>query len=207
MVRSGEVLKTVITQDEAMIAEAKALVRKFHQVGPITVQLIRQTGTNVDYFIEINPRFGGGMPLSMLAGEDSAQAILRLLEGEELVCQPEAAEDGSIFSRFDQCIQIREQAAKLLHVQNWDQLSALVEQLVSEKRLSAVVFDLDDTLYPEKAYIRCGVKEAAKCTQVRDAEKKLWDAFEKGASAIDAVFEEEGIWSGERKTACLEAYR
>lgn len=37
-----------------------------------------------NYYIEINPRFGGGAPLSMKAGADSAAALIRLLKGEAL---------------------------------------------------------------------------------------------------------------------------
>ena len=44
--------------------------------------------------------------------------------------------------------------------------------------LKAVVFDLDDTLYGEKEYIRSGYRAVAKVIpQVKNAERKLWRFF------------------------------
>jgi carbamoyl-phosphate synthase large subunit len=68
--------------------------------------LIRENETGEDHYIEINPRFGGGAPLSMKAGADSAGALLRLLAGETLSYEPGAAEDGAIYSRFDQSVRV-----------------------------------------------------------------------------------------------------
>ncbi|MBR6114913.1 MAG: ATP-grasp domain-containing protein [Oscillospiraceae bacterium] len=106
-VRSGEVLQTEIDQDDRIIAEMLALVADYRPRGQITVQLIRQKGTGDDYYIEINPRFGGGAPLSIKAGADSAAAMLRILNGEKLPYQPKAAEHGAVYSRFDQSIRIK----------------------------------------------------------------------------------------------------
>ena len=75
--RSGEVLKTEISQDETIISEIKQLLKDYRPCGAITVQLIRQKETNKDYYIEINPRYGGGAPLTMRAGANSAKVILR----------------------------------------------------------------------------------------------------------------------------------
>ncbi|MCQ2441037.1 MAG: ATP-grasp domain-containing protein [Clostridia bacterium] len=105
-VRSGEVLKTVITQDDNIIKEAKLLANNFKPRGQITVQLIREKSTGNDYFIEINPRFGGGAPLSIKAGADSAEMLLMILQGKNLYYNEKAAEDGAFFCRFDQSIRI-----------------------------------------------------------------------------------------------------
>lgn len=106
-VRAGEVLKTQIAQDLRIIEEMKQLIRDYRPCGPITVQLIRQETTGTDYYIEINPRFGGGAPLSMMAGANAAQALLRLLTGEQLPYMPNAAEDGAVYSRFDQSVRVQ----------------------------------------------------------------------------------------------------
>lgn len=106
-VRAGEVLKTEIDQDKKIISEIMKLVKKFNPCGPITVQLIREKSTAIDYYIEINPRFGGGAPLSMKAGANSAEAMLRMLAGEKLIYISDAAENGAIFSRFDQSIRVK----------------------------------------------------------------------------------------------------
>ena len=106
-VRSGEVLKTEISQDKVIIDETKKILDAFKPCGPITIQLIRQNSTEKDYYIEINPRFGGGAPLSMKAGADSSCVLLRLLNGEKINYISDAAEDGAIYSRFDQSVRIK----------------------------------------------------------------------------------------------------
>lgn len=105
-VRAGEVLKTRICQDTKMIEEMKVLISDFKPCGQITVQLIREEATGDDYYIEINPRFGGGAPLSMKAGADSSEAVLKMLCGEKLEYKAGAAEDGAVYSRFDQSVRV-----------------------------------------------------------------------------------------------------
>lgn len=105
-VRAGEVLKTKIVQDAKIIEEMKRLVRDYKPCGQITVQLIREKDTGDDFYIEINPRFGGGAPLSIKAGANSAEALLKIINGEQLQYTEFAAEDGAIFSRFDQSIKV-----------------------------------------------------------------------------------------------------
>ena len=105
-VRAGEVLKTKIHHDETIINDIKMIINDFKPCGPITVQLIQEDSTGINYFIEINPRFGGGAPLSMKAGANSAIAILQMLNSEELQYVHCAAKENSLFSRFDQSIQI-----------------------------------------------------------------------------------------------------
>lgn len=107
-VRSGEVLKTRITQDEVMIAEMQTLIKDYRPCGQITVQLIQNEQTGDNYYIEINPRFGGGSPLSMKAGADSAEAVIRMLRGEVLTYIDKAAKDGAIYCRFDQSVCVNE---------------------------------------------------------------------------------------------------
>lgn len=105
-VRSGEVLKTKICQDKRIISEMRTLISAFKPCGPITVQLIRDAKSGDDYYIEINPRYGGGAPLSIKAGADSSEVVLKLLQGQHVEFQEFAAEEGAIYSRFDQSIKV-----------------------------------------------------------------------------------------------------
>lgn len=105
-VRSGEVLKTKIAQEEKIINEVRCLVSNYKPCGPITIQLIQEKKTGDNYYIEINPRFGGGAPLSMKAGANSAVALLKLLCGETMGYVPMAAEDGAVFCRYDQSVRV-----------------------------------------------------------------------------------------------------
>lgn len=107
-VRAGEVLQTRICQDDKMIAEMKTLIADYKPCGQITVQLIQDEKTGDNYYIEINPRFGGGAPLTIKAGADSAKAVIRMLNGEALSYVEKAARDKATYSRFDQSICVDE---------------------------------------------------------------------------------------------------
>lgn len=166
-VRAGEVLKTRIVMDSMMIAEAKALCKAFKPCGPMTVQLIRD-GNGIDWFIEINPRFGGGAPLSMKAGARSAEAILKMFDGEPVEYYTDIA-DYAVYSRFDQSVCITE----------------------GKSEIKGVIFDLDDTLYSEKEYVRSGYKAVSDFLG-GGYEEKLWGYFDAKKPAIDELLKEIG---------------
>ena len=198
-VRSGEVLKTKIVQDTQIIEESIKLIDVFKPCGPITVQLIR-TKDKKDYFIEINPRFGGGAPLSMKAGADAAKATIEMLCGKERGYVKGAAKDGSIYSRYDQSICINEGITKKA-----ESVTSLMELYM---KYQAVIFDLDDTLYSEKQYVRSGYKKITEeIPELKSAFDNLWSAFEGGKPAIDTVLKEKGIYSEALKSQCLNVYR
>lgn len=74
--------------------------------------------------------------------------------------------------------------------------------------LKAIVFDLDDTLYGEKEYVRSGYRAIADfLPQVEQMEEKLWQAFEQKKSAIDEVLNAEGLYTEKLKQQCLTVYR
>lgn len=180
-VRAGEVLKTRITMDDRMIREAKALCRAFRPYGPMTVQLIRDSESGTDYYIEINPRFGGGAPLSMKAGARSAEAVLRLLDGEKVDYCTQIA-DAAVYSRFDQSVCITE----------------------GKGPVRGVIFDLDDTLYPEKEYVRSGFRAVSDYLG-GGLQDRLWTFFEEGRPAIDCLLREIGREAV--KEEVLQVYR
>ncbi len=185
-VRSGEVLKTEIRQDDEMVSEMKHLIEDFRPCGAITVQLIKEERTGKNYYIEINPRFGGGAPLSMKAGADSASAFLRLLSGESVPYIDHAATNGAIFSRFDQCVCTNE----------------------INRGIQAVIFDLDDTLYSEKDYVKSGYTAVADILpQLPNAYERFWQAFECGKKVFDTVLGEAGLLTSEVLSQCIETYR
>lgn len=183
-VRAGEVLKTEISLDETIISECRKLIDKFEPVGAITVQLIKDKSTGRNYYIEINPRFGGGAPLSMKAGARSAEVILRMLCGEKPEFR-QIASDGAVFSRFDQSI--------------------CVDNNANTQPIKGVIFDLDDTLYSEKQYVRSGYVKIAEYLGDKTAAEKLWSYFEQGKRAIDELLAE--INRPDLKDKCLEVYR
>lgn len=64
-------------------------------------------------------------------------------------------------------------------------------------QVDGVVFDLDDTLYSEKNYVRSGYRKIAQnYPDIENAEEKLWNSFLKGEKAIDKVFDETRLYNG-----------
>ena len=71
-------------------------------------------------------------------------------------------------------------------------ISDILEVKKHVEGLKAVIFDLDDTLYSEKEYVRSGYhKIAAVIPQVDNAAEKLWTLFEEKKPAIDELLKQE----------------
>lgn len=103
--RSGEISKGKIIKDKEIIDDIKGLVKALKPIGHITVQLMK-TNKGIEY-IEINPRFGGGAPMSIQSGADSCENLYRLLMGEKLEYN-ENYRDNIMFFRFDNSICVDE---------------------------------------------------------------------------------------------------
>ncbi len=99
--RSGEIAKGRVIKDREIITEVKSLLSILRPIGHITVQCVK-TKRGVE-FIEINPRFGGGAPMSIASGADSCENIYRLLMGERLEYNEQYIEN-LMFLRFDSSI-------------------------------------------------------------------------------------------------------
>lgn len=82
-VRSGEVSKGKTVDRPDLIQQAVYIVEKLGGIGPLTLQCM-DTGSEV-YWIEINPRFGGGVPLAIQAGVDYPNLLYRLNQGERII--------------------------------------------------------------------------------------------------------------------------
>lgn len=103
--RGGEILKGRITKNRNVIEAVRQLLATLPMPGHSTVQCF-ETAHGIE-FIEVNPRFGGGAPMSIAAGADSCSRLLKILQGEKL-SYDESYEDELTFLRFDQSIAIRE---------------------------------------------------------------------------------------------------
>lgn len=89
-VRAGEVSKSRTVKNEKIIRKVKELCNKLNNIeenefliGPLTIQCILNKNNEV-YFIEINPRFGGGVPLSFQAGGNYALYLNKMRNGEDI---------------------------------------------------------------------------------------------------------------------------
>jgi len=100
-VRNGEVSKALTVKDRAIMDRVASLVETL-QAGPgvITVQLIK-TSDGRHKIIEINPRFGGGAPLSIRAGADFPRWILQELTGQRPACRFDGFRDRLTMLRYD----------------------------------------------------------------------------------------------------------
>jgi carbamoyl-phosphate synthase large subunit len=98
-VRAGEVNKAQAIKDKTIIDAIKNLCSKLKGAyGCITIQLFKTDERIV--FIEINPRFGGGYPLSYLSGANFAEYLIKDYLGEELEYK-EDWKDNLIMLRYD----------------------------------------------------------------------------------------------------------
>ena len=98
-VRAGEVNKARTYKDNKILEEIKKLVPYLKGgYGTLTIQLFK-TKQGI-YFIEINPRFGGGYPLSYLAGADFAKYLIDDYLGKKLKYD-ESWQDNLIMLRYD----------------------------------------------------------------------------------------------------------
>jgi len=100
-VRAGEVSKGQVVKHPFIMSEAAGLVKKLGAgPGVITLQLFL-TEDNKIKFIEVNPRFGGGVPLSIKAGADFPKWILQGLLGERLRIKFDGFRDNLVMLRYD----------------------------------------------------------------------------------------------------------
>lgn len=106
-VRAGEVSKGMTVKDQQLIKMAKGVVEKLPGVaGPVTLQAFL-TGKGLR-FVEINPRFGGGFPLSAQAGADFPGWIIELALGKEPEIPFDEWEEGLVMLRYDEAIFVKE---------------------------------------------------------------------------------------------------
>lgn len=102
-VRSGEVSKSKVVMDQSIIDQTRDLVETLGAgPGVITVQMIRDASGKI-YFIEINPRFGGGAPLSIRAGANFPLWIVNYYSGikKDLGIANVTIQDGLTMLRYD----------------------------------------------------------------------------------------------------------
>lgn len=99
--RAGEISKGKIVKDRELINEVKKVIEALKPIGHITIQCMKTK--NGIKFIEINPRFGGGAPMSIKAGANSPLNLYRLLLNEKLTYNEDFNEN-ILALRFDDSI-------------------------------------------------------------------------------------------------------
>lgn len=108
--RAGEVSKGMTVKHPAIIAAGRRVVEALPgAVGPITAQCFL-TRAGETAFIEINPRFGGGFPLSAAAGANFPRWIIEWVLGREPEIDFDGWQDGIVMLRYDDAIFVTKEA-------------------------------------------------------------------------------------------------
>ena len=107
-VRWGEVAKGKTIYDPEITQHCVTIARGLKAIGPITVQCMLRDGQ--PYFTEINPRFGGGVPLGITAGVPSPHWLLALAAGQKVEIPPLGSyQVGLYLTRFDDSFLLTEE--------------------------------------------------------------------------------------------------
>ncbi len=99
-VRAGEVSVGCVERDPEVEALACSVAARLKTVGPVNVQVFRSRRGVV--ISEVNPRFGGGAPLSIAAGAPFPEWTIRLASGERIEAGSVPLTDRLSMLRFDQ---------------------------------------------------------------------------------------------------------
>lgn len=112
-VRNGEVTKGVTVWDAETAEACATIARMLPAIGPITVQTITAKGKT--WFIEINARLGGGLPLTLAAGVDVPGLLLARTAGIQMHAPERGAyQVGLHMTRCDQSFFLGPEAIKSL---------------------------------------------------------------------------------------------
>lgn len=97
-IADGEVINSLTIRRESLLKEAERILKEGHFRGPVTLQAIEQD--NSYWFIDINPRFGGGVVLSIHAGADFPRLLIREVMGRSV--QPVMWKENILMTRSHQ---------------------------------------------------------------------------------------------------------
>ena len=112
--RAGEVSKAITVDNSEIIDWVYKISSSLKgALGCINIQCIQQKNGNLK-FIEINPRFGGGFPLSAEAGADFPRFILQMILGIDVEEDLQNTwRDGYMMLRYDEGLFTTRQDVKL----------------------------------------------------------------------------------------------
>jgi carbamoyl-phosphate synthase large subunit len=103
-VRAGEVSKGLIVKNDRIIGIGRKVGESLSGArGCITLQCIVNRQGLIK-MVEINPRFGGGAPLSIEAGADMPAWVIQLAMGREIGDVDNTYRDGLMMLRYDDAI-------------------------------------------------------------------------------------------------------
>ncbi|MGG0724429.1 ATP-grasp domain-containing protein [Bacillus mycoides] len=102
--RAGEVSKGMTKKDIEIIKAAETVIKALpNPIGCITLQCFKKEDGQIT-FIEINPRFGGGVPLSIEAGADFPLWTIEMCQGEMFTEQDFNWREDLTMLRYDEVV-------------------------------------------------------------------------------------------------------
>ncbi|MGE6538038.1 ATP-grasp domain-containing protein [Bacillus luti] len=102
--RAGEVSKGMTKKDIEIITAAETVIKALpNPIGCITLQCFKK-GDGQITFIEINPRFGGGIPLSIEAGANFPLWTIEMCQGEMFTEQDFNWREDLTMLRYDEAV-------------------------------------------------------------------------------------------------------
>jgi carbamoyl-phosphate synthase large subunit len=161
---AGESYVSRTVKEPHLIGESVRLATELRLTGHNTIQCFWD-GNQVK-FIEVNPRFGGGAALGIAAGVDTPAMLIRLLRSEALPEHLGEFEADLVMLRFPQDLFLNARALT-------SPMSGRVATAgppthsVGNTQLQAILFDLDNTLYPEEEFVISGFQAVANCLAAR----------------------------------------
>lgn len=184
-VRDGEVVKARSVKNNLIIDRTRDLVGKLNKdenikaIGPLNIQCFVD-GEDLK-FIEINPRFGGGVPLSFASGVNYSRLLQDMVSSDvvggknvrEDLSEPQVTSQARQLLNFDETTMIRYDEAVYTRagVGTLGSDSIVVDDPGerkykqinnTESKIKGLIFDLDDTLYREWDYVFSGFNQVAK---------------------------------------------
>lgn len=102
--RAGEVSKGMTVKDKKIISAVKTIADSLPgALGCLTIQCFITAKGDIK-FIEINPRFGGGFPLTIEAGADFPRWIIEMMIGRDPEINIDQWKHGVVMLRYDDAI-------------------------------------------------------------------------------------------------------
>ncbi len=114
VVRSGEVEKGVTVKDDKLIEAAIKLANLLEGLWGVFCCQCRRDDSGTPRFFEINPRFGGGAPLSIAAGANLPLYLIQEVLGLDVTAEIGNFTDRMLMMRYDEAVFLKVDELKSL---------------------------------------------------------------------------------------------
>ncbi|NQU74830.1 MAG: ATP-grasp domain-containing protein [Planctomycetes bacterium] len=103
-IRSGEVEKALTVNDSQLIDATVKLVNLIPGLWGVLNAQCRRPAGGEPHFFELNPRFGGGAPLTLAAGVDLPKLVIMEVLGQTVAPTVGQFTDGLLMLRYDEAV-------------------------------------------------------------------------------------------------------